>query len=713
MAAEQNERRPTGSWRASCRLLCGCIVVAAFLGVLPSQSQAAAQPIRCPQVDPDEADFFEVPRELVRRLIQKSQCTLVRVPLDYAGRAPGTIDLFVRRVPAAGTSRGAIVALAGGPGQAATPLTLQFAAVLAPVLRDRDLIILDQRGTGRSGALPCSTLEKAQVGPLGPAVQACAAALGPRRAFYTTLDSADDIEAMRRALGIERLSLFGTSYGTKVALAYAQRYPEHVERLLLDSVVPIDGPDPFERDVFRAVPRVLRTLCAGGACRAATPDPVGDLAALVKRLGATPLRGYLVGADGRRRARRLGRLRLFRILVEGDLDPSLRAEFPADVRAALRGDAAPLLRLAHRSAPPGAISVPRAVFSPALFVATVCEEGPLPWELVDPFSNRWGKAIARAGSITDADFFPFDRATGRASDTLRLCAHWPANGPTRRLEVGPLPDIPALLLSGEEDLRTPSEGDERVADLLPHATDLTVPSVGHAVLINDSSGCSANALRRFFADQPIAPICPQQRPKGFADLFAGQFVKEISAPTALPPASLADVPPPSGVPGRAGRTLKAVKLTLADYETQAFFSFVEFLSGRFHGFGGLRGGRFGRVHSRAGFVRYSYVPGVEISGLLPPPPSLNRIERALKKLDLEHPERFRRAFRSLFPPVRLRVTGKDAARGRLAWDVLGRTISGRLGGRRVRAKLGLTERLAGPEVPPLAAAAERCCQFVR
>jgi hypothetical protein len=250
---------------------------------------------------------------------------------------------------------------------------------------------------------------------------------------------------------------------------------------------------------------------------------------------------------------------------------------------------------------------------------------------------------------------------------------------------------------------------------------VTVPSVGHGVLDNDFSGCSANAVRRFFADQPVAPTCPRKRPKGFADLFAGALVKEISAPTALPPASLGDVPAARGLPVRVGRTLKAVKLTLADYEAQSLFSFVQLLTGEFHGFGGLRGGRFGRIGPRhVGFDRYSYVPNVAISGFFPPPPSLNRLERALKDLDLKHPEKLRkhpeklrRIRLSLFPPIRLRVTGRDAARGRLAWDRIGRTISGRLGGNRVRARLGLTERLAGPAVPPLAAAAERCCRFIR
>jgi pimeloyl-ACP methyl ester carboxylesterase len=658
------------------------LVAIVFVALLPAPAMAASQRATCAHVDAVEAEFLDVPPALVRRLATKSQCTLTRVPLDHTGRTAGSVDLFAHRVPAAQASRGAIVALAGGPGEGASPGLLSFAADLASVLGNRDLIILDQRGTGRSGALACPTLERQPIGPVGPAVTACAAAIGPRRAFYTTLDSADDIEVLRRDLGLERIALYGTSYGTKVALAYAHRYPDRVERLLLDSIVPLDGPDPFTRDVFVAVPRVLRSLCAKGACAGATTDPVGDLSALVKKLAATPVRGHVVGADGKRRARRLGRLRLLRILIDGDADPSLRAELPAGIRAALQGDPALLLRTARRAAGAEGIGGSVTSFSAGLYAATTCEEGPLPWVLIDPFSQRWGKAIGGAGAIPDASFFPFDRATGRASDTLRLCAHWPANGPARKPETGPLPNVPALLLSGEFDLRTPTEEAREVAALLPRATMLTVPRVGHSVLGSDISGCAARAVRRFFADQPVATTCLAR------DLQLVEVIERLLfRPAPVPPASLAALRPAAGVPGAAGRTLTAAKLTFEDALRQFIYSLNALFSDTFTGLGGLRGGRF----SAAGdFDRYSYVPGVEITSVTSG----------------------RDASDFLSPRLRLRVSGSKAAHGLLVYDLRKGRIRGRLGGRRVNAPLDFAELLFGAREPVLRAT-QNCCRFVR
>ena len=100
--------------------------------------------------------------------------------------------------------------------------------------------------------------------------------------------------------GYEKLVLYGTSYGTKVAEEYAQDYPSHVEALVLDSVVPPNGPDPLNRATFAAVPRILRQLCARRACAHITPNPTADLADLVRRLGHGELRGAL---DRRPRSR--------------------------------------------------------------------------------------------------------------------------------------------------------------------------------------------------------------------------------------------------------------------------------------------------------------------------------------------------------------------------------------------------------------------------
>ena len=235
--------------------------------------------------------------------------------------------------------------LAGGPGQSATAAFAgDGAGLLYPATRSRDVIVFDQRGTGRSGALRCRALENANLLDATEAARRCAAALGPRRAFYTTADTVEDMEAIRRELGVERIGIYGTSYGTKVALAYALRYPSHVERMALDSVVEADGPDPLYRDTFGATPRALRALC-GTSCRSFTRDPVADLERLVARLRRGPLRGRLVDEHGRSRTSSFNRADLFGVLLAGDLDPALRAAFPGAVRSALGGDAAAMLRL--------------------------------------------------------------------------------------------------------------------------------------------------------------------------------------------------------------------------------------------------------------------------------------------------------------------------------------------------------------------------------
>ncbi len=94
-----------------------------------------------------------------------------------------------------------------------------------------------------------------------------------------------DIEALRAAAGYEKLVLYGTSYGTKVALEYAERYPQHVESMVLDSVVPPEGEEPLQLASFAAIAPVLRELCRGGV-PGVTTNPVADLARLDARLGA-------------------------------------------------------------------------------------------------------------------------------------------------------------------------------------------------------------------------------------------------------------------------------------------------------------------------------------------------------------------------------------------------------------------------------------------
>ena len=141
-----------------------------------------------------------------------------------------------------------------------------------------------------------------------------------------------DIEALRQAGGYEKLVLYGTSYGTKVALDYAERYPEHVEALVLDSVVPPEGAEPFPIPTFQAIGGVIREICADGACAGISSDPLGDIARLAARLRQRPLSGSVYDGSGKRHASTLDARRPAR-------DPRGRRPEPRAAGAAASGRA--------------------------------------------------------------------------------------------------------------------------------------------------------------------------------------------------------------------------------------------------------------------------------------------------------------------------------------------------------------------------------------
>ena len=105
------------------------------------------------------------------------------------------------------------------------------------------LVAYDDRGTGESGLLDCPAVQLALTADQQrAAAAACAGTIGPTRAFYSTAEHAEDLDAVRQALGFDKIALYGVSYGTKLAMAYALAHPSHVERLLLDSVLPPERP---------------------------------------------------------------------------------------------------------------------------------------------------------------------------------------------------------------------------------------------------------------------------------------------------------------------------------------------------------------------------------------------------------------------------------------------------------------------------------------
>jgi len=534
-------------------------------------------------------------------------CGHLTVPLDPAGASPGTLTLAIRRHRApVGEARSAIVALAGGPGQPALPFAEEFAELLGPIAATRDLIVFDQRGIGLSDPLSCHAFERPDLyHSFGALIEACGGQLGPDRAFYTTADTVADIEAIREAGGYEKLVLYGTSYGTKVAEEYAQQYPSHVEALVLDSVVPPNGPETLERPTFAAIPRILRQLCAHRACTRTTANPVADLAKLVARMDRAPLRGRAIDADGKAHAVALSANELVELLLAGDFSPLLRAEFVTAVAAAARGDTAPLARLI--AAASHAEGEGQEDFDNPLYYATTCEEQQFPWNRGASPGTRLAEATDAARAFGAGAFAPFTAANALALSDVQACAHWPYTTPAPAADDAPLPNVPTLILSGADDLRTPTANAREVAAQIPDAHLLVVPDTGHSVLTTEPTACASKALQALFAAKPIAPCAPAP-------------TSPLFTPPPLPPVRLAQVSPLAGVSGLTGRTLHAVALTLADFSRQLELQLT--LSGAAEGLspslriGGLRAG-WGALSSRALTLHgYSYVPGVTLSGTI-------------------------------------------------------------------------------------------------
>jgi len=427
-------------------------------------------------------------------------CLSVRVPLDRSGAVPGTIRLRAARIRSQRATRPPLIGLTGGPGQAGVIFATDYRDAL-PVA-GRDLVLLDQRGTGASGLLRCPSLEGRVVNRLSSAAGACGRRLGARRSFYTSADSADDLEALRVRIGAPRIALYAVSYGTRVAVEYARRHPERVERMILDSPVGIDAPDSLARETLGAVGRVLRGACRNG-CGGAEARPVADLARLVPRLRRSPIR-RVVRRDGRRVTVTVGADDLLGLLVAGDLDAAFLRAVPPAVRSALGGNAGPLVRLKLRLRGTGG-GDRVSDFNPAVYAATTCEESTFAWDPTASSATRGLQARAAVDATPLEALAPFDRSAALRFGLLALCGSWPERE-RAVAPVAPLPTtVPALVVSGELDLRTPLENARRLAEALD-ARLVVERGIGHGVLQLDMNGCGSSAAQSFLAGRPL-PAC--------------------------------------------------------------------------------------------------------------------------------------------------------------------------------------------------------------
>ena len=562
------------------------------------------------------------------------QCAALDVPFDRANPAAGDIALAVQRVPASAPRTGVIVLLAGGPGQPALP---PFEALLAPLahepaLRGFELVAFDQRGTGQSEGLQCPENGGSFKGGLTPYLSMCGVALGATRTFYTSQESVEDLNSLRQALGGTPLSLFAVSYGGRVAGMYAREYPQGVARVVLDSPTPPAGADALNLQRLHALRRVLdEGICGAGACRSFSSDVYAELTRVVAKLRHRPLRTRIYNAHGRLRPASVTEAGLMRLLFELDISPAVRELAPAAITAAAHGEAAPLARLTHTlqtEAPGSLLAIPLTETLPlalpsgrfgdgpfaaepplidsavsiALFAATYCLENELPWSSDSAPAGRAAALRDRLASLPAGATAPFTPATAAAGSAIPLCKGWPATPPAPPSPTG-LSATPTLILSGDDDLRTPYEQDLMVSAGYSEARLLRVPD-GHSTVSTDQTGCARKAMIEFIAIGQAPAACPGSR--------------EAQA-LPLPPSSLDKVPPAASSSRVAGQVATAAAMTIEDLFGQTS------ISG-----GGLRGGSWAlRPH---GFLLHEMqdVPGVSLSGTIRPGDSIDAITGHLR-----------------------------------------------------------------------------------
>ncbi|HEX8694706.1 MAG TPA: alpha/beta fold hydrolase [Longimicrobium sp.] len=402
-----------------------------------------------------------------------ARCGTLEVWENRAARSGRKIPIRFVVLPATGPSptRDPIFPIAGGPGQSAVDDMAGFAAQeLAPLRETRDILLVDQRGTGGSNLLKCRFYDpeadlQAYFGAFYPAdrVAACAEEWRGKAdlAQYTSDPAADDFDEVRAALGYDRLNLYGVSYGTRAALVYMRRHPDRVRSAILQGVVPTDTRMPLytARDAQRAVEGVFSECRAQAACAAAFPDLPGSLARALGRFAAGPVEVAIMHP-------RTGdpvRVRLPRdLFVEGirylAYSPHNAALIPAVVHQAGEGDYGPAAEFA--------LSMRRDIVdagSHGVYLTITCAED-LPF-----FTAEEGRRLAEGSFLGDY----------RVRDQKAACAAWPVPAVSREF-LGPVAsDAPALLLSGQWDPATPPEQAERVLRTLRNARHVVVPSAAH------------------------------------------------------------------------------------------------------------------------------------------------------------------------------------------------------------------------------------------
>ncbi len=412
-------------------------------------------------------------------------CGTLEVFEDRAARAGRRLDLNIVVLPSlSGDARDPLFFLAGGPGQGAARLAPQVREIFRRVQVDRDIVLVDQRGTGDSNPLNCRTntntlreaMESDEVSL--ERLKACLAGYAADVRLYTTPIAMDDLDDVRAHLGYERINLYGGSYGTRAALVYLRRHGGRVRSLVLDGVAPTDMRLPLfaARDAQRALDKLLVDCAADPACRAAQPDLAARMRALLQRLATDPPRLRLTHPRTGLAEDVVVEARVVATILFGALYNPLTASLvPALVARAEQNDFQGLIALGFAN--DGADEN----MSVGMQLSVVCSEDA-------PRVTAGDLARETAGTIFGSYLL---------SGQIEACGMWPKGSVDPSYYEPVTSAVPALVLSGDVDPVTPPGWGEAVARHLPNARHVVVPATGHGVV---ATACGQQLVRQFIED---------------------------------------------------------------------------------------------------------------------------------------------------------------------------------------------------------------------
>ncbi|MFK8029764.1 MAG: alpha/beta fold hydrolase [Gammaproteobacteria bacterium] len=416
----------------------------------------------------------------VKSIEAKARCAKISVPEDWSTPDGKHISLYVAVVPPSGgqPSKAPLYVLAGGPGQAASTLGPNVDMGLAKARRGREVILVDQRGTGMSSPFDCPfSLDPDIKG--GEYARSCLNSTNNQPEFYNSDAFMLDLDAVRKALGHEQINLLGGSYGTRAALLYLRKFPQNVRSIVLDAVAAPETAffEQFHASAARALNKLFADCAADTDCKEAYPTLREQFSQVVSDLNQAPVIRH------RPQTLEVTPDIFLNALRNALYSPLTTAQIPLVIDAAANGNFDPWSAIA------GGMNSTYVDMSIGTMLSVLCGE---------ELHTTSPQAISHAGrggafEGVSMDFW-FD-----------ACAVWPHQVADEGYRDPVESDIPVLLLSGAQDPVTPPVFGDVAASRLSNSVHVVAPYGGHTI---GAYSCVPRLIADFLDNLDPAAIDP-------------------------------------------------------------------------------------------------------------------------------------------------------------------------------------------------------------